>query len=271
MSLRLDRAVAFNAKRLAAGELRAEDIAYLVEFFQAHRSLPRDGMAGMDETLPELARYIRSLAPVVADEFHPMASGYWPLPILVTPLRPDGVKPEVSCEFGAGRDFDAHGKPTRGHGGCDLMYRRLARGAQKKPDYLRDWYCPQDPEVPILACFPGEVVIAGHGKARNEQDVIEIVVDHGVIKGFGRLAIESLHCKRLLVKRGAMVDGGQPIAIVGNTATDTTHDHTEVWTANSNGRPLRAEKVNPSPLFAQMKYVTYTPGGEAFDPAHLVL
>ena len=74
------------------------------------------------------------------------------------------------------------------------------------------------------------------------------------------------------MKRGAMVDGGQPIAIVGNTATDTTHDHTEAWTdVNSNGRPERSEKVNPAPLFAQMKYATYTPGGEMFDPAHLSL
>lgn len=271
----LKRAVDFNASQLDAGKLTPGHLANLVYYFQVGRRLDDDGCAGSVETIPAIDAYVRSLAgDSTPDPAHPLADFCWPLPRLVTPLKPDGVKPEISNGFGADRDVDPEtGVAKRLHGGCDIMYRRAAAGAEKLPDYLTRWYCPQDPEVPIVACGPGKVVIAGQGKAKNGKEVIEIVVDHGVVESVGPLAFEALHCKRLLVSRGATVSTGQPIAIVGNTATDTTHLHFEAWNdKDDDGKPERSERINPALLLMKiLRYATYTPSGSTFDPSKLVL
>lgn len=74
----------------------------------------------------------------------------------------------------------------------------------------------------IKACLSGTVIYAGYSR----QDGYMAILDHG--NGYTSV---YKHARKTLKKTGDRVQLGDPIAIVGNTGTNTTgpHLHFELW------------------------------------------
>jgi len=249
--MRVKDAIEFNQAQVAAGKLTPEHVAWLVEHFQSTHGLTDDGKAGDLQTIPALEKYILAQQPAAPDPAAVLSAWYWPL------CARRGLRPKVSNKFGARRDDG-----RRRHAGVDIMFPRAQRGAVKKPDYLADWFLPSDQEVPVLAIGRGTVVGARWGIALNGERVLSVTIDHGHVSGYGTLGSFYLHCARLLVRPGDRVEGGQPIAIAGHTATDTTHLHFEIFT----GSTRSDHQIDPAPLLAQMRYRDHEPGTGEFKP-----
>ena len=85
--------------------------------------------------------------------------------------------------------------------------------------------------TPVLASAPGVVRFAG--RAGSYGQMVEI--DHD-----GALATRYAHLSRILVRPGARVEQGQPVALMGSTGRSTgSHLHFEVRIAGRAVDPLR--------------------------------
>lgn len=288
MTFKLAEAVDFNDGQISKGKLSWEDIAHLVHAFQRDHGLEQDGKAGDRETLPALDRYAAELAEELAAAAapeRPFAGWVHSLPSL------HGRPFLISQSFG--RRLNPKTGLFEGHGGADFALLATPAEIEKRkrgelpeesfngneksddPAVRYRWYCPsEEQEHPYVASADGEVIVAGVGTAKNGQKVIEVVVDYGTVGKAGPIAIEGLHFKRLLRGRGRCRKG-EPLAIVGSTATNKNHLHGEVWSDaawDKDGKPERGEKVDPGPVYAQMVRYDYRPppGVVTFDPQYLI-
>lgn len=209
-----------------------------------------------------------------------------PLPMLITPSYPKGIRFKISCPFGDKRTHPKTGLPTL-HGGADRSLRRAKPGKIVKPNYFsKNWWAPSwNPktkkpiggfQVPILSSWDGQIVIAGVGKNKAGDPIMEIAIDHGKVEGIGPLRCEHVHCFELLVRRGQYVKRGEPVAIMGESGTDATHDHNEWWSdfaGDRDGIAERGEKIDPAPLLDRMLLATYNVdvNNPVFDPARLAI
>lgn len=155
----------------------------------------------------------------------------WPLPML------GDLSPVISQEF---RDYDADDP----HLGADLMY-RLPTTGRARPRF-------DVPEgVAVLAAGAGIVRFA-----ENTRRGLTVIIDHP-----GGRATYYTHLAALFVIRGATVEAGQPIGIVGADPTDGQHIrhlHFEIWRHGT-----RSSTTDPAPYLAAWPRLRYATGGDA--------
>lgn len=85
---------------------------------------------------------------------------------------------------------------------------------------------------PILACLKGSVVYTGF----SQEDGWVMVINHP-----NEIVTVYKHCRKLIRSVGDRVRAGDPIAIVGNTGSNSTgiHLHFEMWNTNNPIDPLK--------------------------------
>lgn len=156
--------------------------------------------------------------------------GHWVWPVGVW----RGRKPEISDGFASKRRSPKG--DIIGHGGVDLMYRRVAGDTQVAgtPNGSRGYVMPD--HRPALAAAGGLASFAA-----NTPRGWTVIVDHGQ----GRLSTYYTHLSQLLVVPQQTVLAGQPIGVIGGDPLDAEHLmhlHFELWRGGRKGA------VDPEPL-----------------------
>ena len=139
-----------------------------------------------------------------------------------------GRRPEISDGFGSTRRASSGEKS--GHGGVDIMYRRIAsdRWPAGSANGSRHYVMP--PHRAALAASDGLVWFASH-TPRGWT----VVIDHSPRK----LTTYYTHLSQLLVVPKQTVRAGQPIGIIGADPLDAAHLahlHFEVWRGGAAAR-----------------------------------
>jgi hypothetical protein len=160
---------------------------------------------------------------------------------------------------------------TRPHLGADIMFKRRSRTdlvdvhKPGTPNGTRWFYMPDG--VPALAIAAGEV-----RRARPTQRGFSVVIRHA--NGW---ASYYTHLEHLQVKRGDLVEAGQPIGVIGydpTTRQKIRHLHFELWSGGT-----RRGVVDPAPYLDAWRRVslddpasaprngaTYRPVGRRGEP-----
>ena len=254
------RAAAYNLRKRSNGQFTDQEVSQFVEYFQRNQGFKDKDVDGMKGTMTtdELVDVVKSWGEIPVTD--PFAGWCYPMPILMV----DGVEiiPDVSSGFGK----DGKGNPDRkNHWGVDIMYRRHDNddGPQKRypPGHryagmrMRDpivysplWYCPYG--VECVAVGPGTIWSANWGANNN------IKIDHHDVPGYGPLCTWYQHLHDIYVKPGDEVKAGDVIGIIGAGSSDLIHLHFE-WRDHNRGSDRRAVVVDPKPLIAPFKKLTF--------------
>jgi murein DD-endopeptidase MepM/ murein hydrolase activator NlpD len=152
-----------------------------------------------------------------------------------------GRKPEISDGFTSKRRSPKG--EVIGHGGVDLMYRRVTGDAQVagSPNGSRGYIMPDHRAA--LAAAGGVASFA-----ENTPRGWTVIIDHTPRK----LSTYYTHLSQLLVVPKQVVLAGQPIGIIGSDPLDgehLMHLHFELW------RGGRKDAVDPEPLMKNWEHV----------------
>jgi murein DD-endopeptidase MepM/ murein hydrolase activator NlpD len=170
---------------------------------------------------------------------------------------------ETSAEpVGWSRKYDGvHTKAFASHFPLAIRHEHLHLGI--------DLYAPSG--TPILASESGIVSYAG--VIANGDHIIRVRIA-------GRLTYYAHgHCSQLLVKTGAKVTRGQPIALVGHTGNATgPHSHFEVQRAEKGSDGIsRRIRYNPARFFPAGTFYmgvpyggTVVPGGDLINSTWII-
>jgi hypothetical protein len=152
-----------------------------------------------------------------------------------------GRNPEISDGFTSSRRTQSG--EVIGHGGVDIMYRRLIgdRCPAGTPNGSRGYIMPDHRAA--LAASDGVVWFAS-----STPRGWTVIIDHAPRK----LATYYTHLSQLLVVAKQPVRAGQPIGIIGGDPLDAAHLmhlHFETW------RGSAADRFDPAPLMRAWPYL----------------
>ncbi len=178
----------------------------------------------------------------------PYAGWVWPLELHA---GVDARKPVISDGFKAKATAT-----TRQHLGCDVMYKRQARGEPRLPGWTTWFECV---DARVIAAFDGNVW-AVH---RTDPHGISVEIDHHVVAGVGPRVTVYRHLDVCYVMDRQAVKTGDVIGIAGydktKPATATpNHLHFELWDTSRpkvTGNPREDFGLDPATVMHLWGYV----------------